>query len=1116
MKRLLVSISAFALVLVCFLLLPSKAEATSFGTCGAKVSWGLSDNGTLTISGTGVMQYYSTYNPAPWSSLRSSIKSIIVQEGVTSIGSYAFYYCDNLTSVTLPDSLTNIGSHVFYGCESLAEVTIPDSTTYIGDFAFSYCEKLTGIIIPDNVTNIGENTFLDCKNLKIVTIGNGVTTIENLAFSYCESLTAIKIPDSVTTIGNSVFSSCSSLTTAIIGNSVTTIGSGAFDHCTSLTSITIPDSVVSIDTGFYDCKKLTSLIIAEGSESITDAMVVCKSQLTKVYIPSSVNAIDATAFSDCSSLTGVYITDIAAWCNISFDSYTSNPLHYSRELYVNDEQVIDLVIPDGVVRIGDYAFYDCDSVKTITIPDSVNSVGDYAFAACRSLKYTICDNANYLGNASNPYLYLAGVTFTDISSVMIHADTKIVGSFAFYACTNLTSVTIPDSVTTVSNYAFYNCSRLTSVTIGAGATAIGEGAFFGCASLSSVSLGNNVANIHDYAFYNCDQLASIAIPDSVTVIGKQVFYDCDDLNLVTFGNKVAIIGDYVFSDCDRLTSIVIPDSLKTIGNYAFYNCSNLTSITLGDNVTTIGDYAFYGCSSLNYTTYDNAKYLPSSSNPHFYLAKATSTSITSATIHMNTRFIGESAFEGCYNLNAIIIPDNVTVIGNRAFYCINLDAAIIGDGVTSIGEWAFYGNDITSIAFPISINVIGTGAFFSCNQLTDVYYAGNQSQWDTIRIAQSNDVLNMIDVWFYHSAMHTFTTYTSNDNATCTTDGTETATCNYCNKTDTRTEAGSAKGHSYDSGKVTKAATCKATGVKTYTCKTCKATKTATIAKLTTHTYKTTTTKATLSKNGSIVKKCTVCGKAASTTTISYPKTFKLSATSYAYDGTAKTPTVTVKDAAGKTLKKGTDYTVTYSSGRKIIGTYKVTIKMAGNYSGSKTLTFQIKVASVSTCTFKLAATSYTYNGKAKTPAVTVKNAAGKTLKKGTDYTVTYADGRKNVGTYKVTIKMKGSYSGTKTLTFKIIPRAASINKLTAKSKAIQVKLNRSLQQSTGYEIQYSTAKGFKGAKTTTVKSYKTSFVTLSKLKAKTTYYVRVRTYKTVNGTKIYSNWCTVKHIKTK
>lgn len=280
------------------------------------------------------------------------------------------------------------------------------------------------------------------------------------------------------------------------------------------------------------------------------------------------------------------------------------------------------------------------------------------------------------------------------------------------------------------------------------------------------------------------------------------------------------------------------------------------------------------------------------------------------------------------------------------------------------------------------------------------------------------------------------------------------------------------------------------------------------------HSYKITTTKATLTKNGSIVKKCTVCGKVASNTAIKYAKTFKLSTTTYTYNGKVKTPSVTVKDSAGKTLKKNTDYTVSYASGRKNVGTYKVTIKMIGKYSGTKTLTFKINPAKISS--YKLSTTSYTYNGKVKTPSVTVKNTSGTKLTKNTHYTVTYTPGRKNVGTYKVTIKGKGNYTGTKTLTFKIIPKAASVNTLTAGSKKLTVKLNRSLQQSTGYQIQYSTNKTFKNAKTKTITSYKTSSTTLTGLKAKTTYYIRVRTYKTVGKTKYYSNWSSYKYKKTK
>jgi hypothetical protein len=320
--------------------------------------------------------------------------------------------------------------------------------------------------------------------------------------------------------------------------------------------------------------------------------------------------------------------------------------------------------------------------------------------------------------------------------------------------------------------------------------------------------------------------------------------------------------------------------------------------------------------------------------------------------------------------------------------------------------------------------------------------------------------------------------------------------------------------HKYNAGIVTKKATCKAAGVKTYTCAVCKKKKTSVIAKLKTHTYKTTTTKATFSKNGSIVKKCSVCGKVASTTTIRYAKTFTLSATSYTYDGKVKTPSVTVKDSAGKTISSS-NYTVSYASGRKYAGTYKVTVKMKGNYSGSKTLSFKINPQSISKCKVTLSKTTFTYNGKAQKPTVTIKNAAGTKLSTS-NYTVTYSSGRKNVGTYKVTVKMKGSYTGSKTYTFKINPAATTVSKLTAGKKSITVNITKKSTQVTGYQVQYSTSKKFTKATTKTISSYKTTKYTLKSLSAKKTYYVRVRTYKTIGGVKYYSGWSTYKYVKTK
>ena len=240
-----------------------------------------------------------------------------------------------------------------------------------------------------------------------------------------------------------------------------------------------------------------------------------------------------------------------------------------------------------------------------------------------------------------------------------------------------------------------------------------------------------------------------------------------------------------------------------------------------------------------------------------------------------------------------------------------------------------------------------------------------------------------------------------------------------------------------------------------------------------------------------------------------------LSKTSFTYNGKVQKPTVTVKNANGTKLTSSS-YSVSYSYGCKEAGTYNVTITMKGNYTGSKTLTYKINPASISKLKIKLDKTSFTYDGWSQYPSVTVKTASGTKLSNYFDYTVTYASGSKNVGTYKVTVKALDNYTGTKTLTFKINPAKTTVSKLTAGKKSLKVAITKKSEQVTGYEVQYSTSKSFKSYKTKKLTSYKKTSLTLSGLSAKKTYYVRVRTYKTVKGVKYYSGWSTIKSQKTK
>ena len=283
------------------------------------------------------------------------------------------------------------------------------------------------------------------------------------------------------------------------------------------------------------------------------------------------------------------------------------------------------------------------------------------------------------------------------------------------------------------------------------------------------------------------------------------------------------------------------------------------------------------------------------------------------------------------------------------------------------------------------------------------------------------------------------------------------------------------------------------------------------------HIAKNRTIAATTSNDGAVVADCRICGETFKTVkTIARIKAVSLSSSSYTYDGSAKKPGVTVTDANGAKIASS-NYSVAYSNNVKK-GTATATVTFKGNYSGTVKKTFIINPAKVSNV--KLSSTSYTYNGKTKTPSVTVKDNKGRKLKNGTDYTVKYSSGRKNVGRYAVKVTFKGNYTGSKTVYYYIVPKSTSISRVSALRKGFKLSWKKRKTQTTGYQIQYSTSRKFKKAKTVNVSKNKTTSKYIKKLSSKKKYYVRVRTYKKVkiNGKtkKVYSSWSKTKTVKTR
>ncbi len=449
---------------------------------------------------------------------------------VTRIGRDAFYDCTGLTSVTIPNSVTTIESWAFSNCTGLTSITIPNSVTTIGSKAFDntawynnqpdglvYAGKVlykykgtmlqnTSIVIEDGTLGIAGSAFFGCTGLTSVTIPNSVTTIGSGAFEDCTGLTSIEIPNSVTTIEGYAFRDCTGLTSVTIPNSVTSIGFDAFIGCTGLTSITIPNSVTTIgDNAFEGCTDLTSITIGN-----------------------SVTTIGSGAF---------YNT---AWYNNQPDGlvYAGKVLYKYKGTMPQNTSII---IKDGTLGIGEYAFCDCTGLTSVTIPNSVTTIGDWVFEYC----------------------------------------------------TGLTSIEIPSSVTTIGSGAFWGCTGLTSIEIPSNVTTIGDWAFCGCSSLTSVTIPNSVTTIGHFVFSGCTGLTSATIPNSVTTIGEYAFDRCTGLTSVTIPNSVTTIGDWAFCNCTGLTSVTIPNSVTTIEHDAFSGCTGLTSIyLLGETPPAVGSSNF--------------------------------------------------------------------------------------------------------------------------------------------------------------------------------------------------------------------------------------------------------------------------------------------------------------------------------------------------------------------------------------------------------------------------------------------------------------------------------------------------------------------------------------------
>ena len=366
---------------------------------------------------------------------KDSLTEIVVPYGVIAIGSHAFSWCQNITSVYLPDTVTSIEEGAFYECNSLLEINIPEGIECIADQTFSGCHALTSIELPDSVTSIGSDAFRFCKSLKNINIPENTASIGYWAFEGCSSLQFLQIPDTVTSIGPRAFKDCISLKSINIPNDVEVIQNDTFSNCTSLVNVYIGDGVTTIEERvFKDCTSLQLVVLPESLTSIGEEAFKNCSSLSNINIPSSVVEIGGRAFEKCISLSSISIPDSVT---------RIKPL-----TFFDCSKLTDISIPESVTSIGKSAFEGCSSLPSIILPSELESIEVSVFEDCSSLKsIDIPDGVNSIGhNAFKLCRSLENVTIPD-SVIQI-------GSEAFYL-TNLRNIRIPYSVEYIYNDSFY-------------------------------------------------------------------------------------------------------------------------------------------------------------------------------------------------------------------------------------------------------------------------------------------------------------------------------------------------------------------------------------------------------------------------------------------------------------------------------------------------------------------------------------------------------------------------------------------------------------------------------------------------------------------------------------
>lgn len=737
-----------------------------------------------------------------------SLESVVLTAGNVSRG--AFYNCGNLKSVVISDFATSIEESAFYNCSSLESLDISTSVQAISPSSLKGCTSLKSLSIPfigtkcptEDAPNTGSLYDVfggEPEALEAVIVLGG--EIPAKSFYNFNTLKNVVLPESATFIGDEAFYGCSNIETINIPSTVTTIGQGAFALCNKLKTIDLPLGVSMIgESAFVNCTELEQIVIPEGVTSLSDYLFSGCSKLKSIYLPSAITTIGNCAIADCSNLSTIKLP---------------TALTKIGEYAFKNSGIIEIAIPEGVVDIGHMAFSYCTQLTAITFPATAERIGESVLVGDRSLEsltipahaayaYRLYDYTGTAWDAFEPPSTLKSVTIIGSGSVP---------QYAFYKCAGLEELYLGEGITGIEKEAFRYCTNLKTIVFPKSIVYLSDYAFGKCIALETVILPENLLTYEYGVFSKCSNLIHVVLPEKLEIIGTAMFDGCSSLKDVEIPASVNTIGGGAFAECSSLTEMIIPPSVRTIGAQAFYGCSSFKDFTIPDTVSYIGEGVFGDCSSLETLKIPfvgTSRILAEGEDPVPFCGLFTQVrrpfndvpedyyrvvynnygylvpkSLKTVTVTGGSIF--DFAFYDCQGLERIVVPEDITYIGNSAFRsCEKLTEFVVPEGVESIGEYAFefcsglkeltipgavddigfrafnycpslervYIKDgvkeLNSMAFctgcdnlkeawiPLSVNTMYQ-FFFSFDTLTDIYYAGTEAQWKSIQWVQSQN-----------------------------------------------------------------------------------------------------------------------------------------------------------------------------------------------------------------------------------------------------------------------------------------------------------------------------------------------------------------------------------------